>query len=51
MLDEVASVPGTQGVMLDVSMIFVQGIEDFGRKIQPLMSSRRHVDAPLLEAV
>jgi pyrimidine oxygenase len=49
MLDEVASVPGTQGVMLTFDD-FVQGIEDFGRKIQPLMSSRRHV-LPTLEAV
>lgn len=49
MLDEVASVPGTQGVILTFDD-FVQGIEDFGRKIQPLMSSRRHV-LPTLEAV
>lgn len=49
MLDEVASVPGTQGVMLTFDD-FVQGIEDFGRKIQPLMSSRRHV-LPTLETV
>lgn len=49
MLDEVASVPGTQGVMLTFDD-FVQGIEDFGRKIQPLMSSRQHV-MPTLEAV
>ncbi|RFA38394.1 pyrimidine utilization protein A [Alkalilimnicola ehrlichii] len=42
MLDEVATVPGTQGVMLTFDD-FVQGIEDFGTKIQPLMKSRRHL--------
>ncbi|MGC1330485.1 MAG: pyrimidine utilization protein A, partial [Pseudomonas sp.] len=43
MLDEVASVPGTQGVMLTFDD-FVQGVEDFGEKIQPLMSSRQHIN-------
>jgi pyrimidine oxygenase len=42
MLDEVASVPGTQGVMLTFDD-FVKGVEDFGQKIQPLMVSRQHV--------
>ena len=39
MLDEVAAVPGTAGVLL-VFDDFVQGVEDFGTKIQPLMTSR-----------
>ncbi len=43
MLDEVASVPGTQGVMLTFDD-FVQGVEDFGQKIQPLMTSRQHIN-------
>jgi pyrimidine oxygenase len=49
MLDEVATVPGTQGVMLTFDD-FVKGVEDFGQKIQPLMTSRRHV-LPLKEVV
>jgi pyrimidine oxygenase len=48
MLDEVAAVPGTGGVMLTFDD-FVQGVEDFGTRIQPLMASRRHV-RPLQEA-
>jgi pyrimidine oxygenase len=42
MLDEVAAVPGTAGVLLTFDD-FVQGVEDFGTKIQPLMQSRAHV--------
>jgi len=42
MLDEIAEVPATSGVMLTFDD-FVQGIEDFGQKIQPLMKSRKHV--------
>ena len=42
MLDEVATVPGTQGVMLTFDD-FVKGVEDFGQKIQPLMRSRQHI--------
>ncbi len=34
MLDEVAEVPGTAGVLL-VFDDFVQGVENFGAKIQP----------------
>lgn len=49
MLDEVASVPGTQGVMLTFDD-FVKGVEDFGEKIQPLMTSRKHI-AQLKEVV
>ena len=39
MLDEVAAVEGTAGVLL-VFDDFVKGVEDFGSKIQPLMKSR-----------
>ena len=42
MLDEVAGVEGTAGVLL-VFDDFVKGVEDFGTKIQPLMQSRAHV--------
>lgn len=48
MLDEIATVPGTQGVML-VFDEFVKGVEDFGRKIQPLMQCRQHIN-PLQES-
>ncbi len=44
MLDEMATVPGTSGALLTFDD-FVQGIEDFGTRIQPLMASRRHVAA------
>ncbi|KAI0180068.1 pyrimidine utilization protein A [Hypoxylon sp. FL1284] len=40
MLDEVADVPGTKGIML-VFDDFLQGVDDFGQKIQPLMKSRQ----------
>ncbi|MCA0993877.1 pyrimidine utilization protein A [Alloyangia pacifica] len=42
MLDEVAEVPGTGGVLLTFDD-FVQGVEDFGAKIQPLMACRKSV--------
>ncbi|MGU3537326.1 pyrimidine utilization protein A [Methylobacterium sp. A54F] len=42
MLDEVASVPGTGGVLLTFDD-FVKGVDTFGTRIQPLMASRRHV--------
>ncbi|HEY0648652.1 pyrimidine utilization protein A [Phenylobacterium sp.] len=45
MLDEVAAVPGTAGVLLTFDD-FVRGVEDFGAKIQPKMKSRAHVHAP-----
>lgn len=44
MLDEVAAVPGTAGVLLTFDD-FVEGVEAFGTRIQPLMTSRRHVHA------
>ncbi|KAF2111075.1 putative pyrimidine monooxygenase ruta [Lophiotrema nucula] len=40
MLDEVAEVPGTKGIML-VFDDFLIGLENFGEKIQPLMKSRK----------
>ncbi len=42
MLDEVAEVTGTSGVML-VFDDFIRGMDDFGQKIQPLMKSRAHL--------
>ena len=44
MLDEVATVPDTKGVLL-VFDDFVKGVEDFGTRIQPRMKSRAHVAA------
>ncbi len=46
MLDEVAEVQGTDGVLLTFDD-FVQGVEDFGSRIQPLMKSRINVDTPV----
>jgi pyrimidine oxygenase len=40
MLDEMAEVPNTGGVLLTFDD-FIQGVEDFGTKIQPLMKSRQ----------
>jgi pyrimidine oxygenase len=42
MLDEVAAVPGTSGVLLTFDE-FVSGVENFGKRIQPLMKCRSHV--------
>ncbi|MER7396723.1 pyrimidine utilization protein A [Streptomyces sp. NPDC000151] len=39
MLDEIAGVPGTKGIML-VFDDFLEGVENFGTRIQPLMKSR-----------
>ena len=39
MLDAAASVPGTKGLMLTFDD-FVEGIDNFGKHIQPLMQSR-----------
>lgn len=46
MLDEVAEVPGTEGVLLTFDH-FVEGVEAFGRRIQPLMKSRVDADSPI----
>ena len=43
MLDEVAAVPGVRGVMLTFDD-FVIGMEQFGRRIQPLMKCRQGRD-------
>ncbi|MET0372152.1 MAG: pyrimidine utilization protein A [Sphingobium sp.] len=40
MLDEMATVPNTGGVLLTFDD-FIQGVEDFGTKIQPLMQCRK----------
>jgi pyrimidine oxygenase len=45
MLDELSTVPGLGGVMLTFDD-FVQGIDAFGERIQPLMKSREHVTVP-----
>ncbi len=42
MLDDVATVPGTKGIMLTFDD-FLVGMDDFGTKIQPLMSCRSEV--------
>ncbi|EFD9993634.1 pyrimidine utilization protein A [Escherichia coli] len=42
MLDEVASVPGAEGVLLTFDD-FLSGIETFGERIQPLMQCRAHL--------
>jgi pyrimidine oxygenase len=47
MLDEVATVPGTGGVLLTFDD-FLIGIRAFGERIQPLMTSRQHI-GPLAE--
>ena len=39
MLDEMATVPGTGGVLLTFDD-FLEGVENFGTRIQPLMKSR-----------
>lgn len=52
MMDEIAAIPGLAGVLLTFDE-FVGGTETFGRRIQPLMKSRRHVvseAAPVAEA-
>ncbi|MFC3713349.1 pyrimidine utilization protein A [Sphingoaurantiacus capsulatus] len=42
MLDEMATVPGTGGVLLTFDD-FIEGVEAFGTRIQPLMKSRKSV--------
>ena len=44
MLDGLAEIPGTKGIMLTFDD-FLEGIEKFGEKIQPLMKSRSSVKA------
>ena len=45
MLDEIAAVPGTGGVLLTFDD-FVKGVTNFGERIQPLMASRKGVPVP-----
>jgi pyrimidine oxygenase len=49
MLDEIDAVPGAEGVLLTFDD-FVKGVEAFGTRVQPLMTSRRHM-AMVQEAV
>ncbi|MBO1080698.1 pyrimidine utilization protein A, partial [Roseomonas sp. 573] len=42
--DEMEGIPGLKGVMLTFDD-FVEGIDAFGTRVQPLMHSRRHVMA------
>ncbi|MGA0541243.1 hypothetical protein [Neotabrizicola sp. VNH66] len=42
MLDEMAAVPGTKGIMLSFDD-YETGLDVFGQKVQPLMRSRAHV--------
>jgi len=44
MLDEIATVPGAEGVLLTFDD-FVKGVDDFGKYIQPLMNCRKHIQA------
>lgn len=44
MLDEMSEVPGLAGVLLTFDD-FLEGIEAFGQRIQPLMRCRQHVPA------
>ena len=46
LLDEVATVRRCEGMLLAFDD-FIKGIEDFGARIQPLMTSRQHVEAAL----
>ena len=50
LLDEVATVPGTEGVLLTFGD-FIDGVETFGQRIQPLMRSRTHVDSAVASQV
>jgi pyrimidine oxygenase len=46
MLDEVATVPGAEGMLLTFDD-FIKGVKDFGARIQPLMNSRQSVQTAL----
>ncbi|MBF7681914.1 pyrimidine utilization protein A [Acinetobacter sp. B5B] len=50
MLDEISHIKGTAGILLTFDD-FIQGVNDFGEKIQPLMKSRIHIDSPVLSQV
>jgi pyrimidine oxygenase len=42
MLDEIGEIDGTEGILLTFDD-FIQGVENFGQKIQPLMKCREHI--------
>lgn len=48
MMDEIAAIPGTKGIMLTFDD-FLVGLDQFGKYIQPLMKSRAKVVASLEE--
>lgn len=50
MLDEIAEIKGTDGILLTFDD-FVEGVENFGTKIQPLMKSRIDVESPIASKV
>ncbi len=45
MLDELDTIEGLAGVMLTFDD-FIVGMENFGQRIQPLMTTRKHVFTP-----
>ena len=49
MMDEIATVPGLAGVLLTFDE-FVSGTEMFGKRIQPLMKSRRNAPSEIKSA-
>jgi len=44
MLDEISTIKGTEGILLTFDD-FIQGVEDFGQRVQPLMACREEVVA------
>ena len=48
MLDEISEIKGTEGILLTFDD-FIQGVEDFGQRIQPLMKCREDVVATYQE--
>ncbi|WP_334174483.1 pyrimidine utilization protein A [Pseudoxanthobacter sp.] len=48
MMDEIAAVPGTKGIMLTFDD-FLVGMDQFGQRIQPLMKSRANIQAAAAE--
>ena len=49
MLDEISEIEGTEGILLTFDD-FIQGVEDFGQRIQPLMKCREDVVATYQES-
>lgn len=48
MLDQISEIKGTEGILLTFDD-FLQGVEDFGQRIQPLMKCRESVVPELAE--